>query len=199
MNKEKLLENPTIKLIGIILLTFLLILVSIILFEDLGLNNSILIYNIFGTLALISFLFSFHTTSRKLYNELSLGVSRKEFYIKYLKNIGFVLILSLAFIIYYLFIYKLIIDDNIPLLESFDLGKLIYLPMVFLSLSFLGFLLGILKMRKTFFYTLVIIITTLIVVSIIYISIKNLFNILLGLIVILLGVFNYFLVKNVDV
>jgi len=199
MNKEKLLENPTIKSIGIILLTFLLILVSIILFEDLGLNNSILIYNIFGTLALISFLFSFHTTSRKLYNELSLGVSRKEFYIKYLKNIGFVLILSLAFIIYYLFIYKLIIDDNIPLLESFDLGKLIYLPMVFLSLSFLGFLLGILKMRKTFFYTLVIIITTLIVVSIIYISIKNLFNILLGLIVILLGVFNYFLVKNVDV
>jgi len=199
MNKEKLLENPTIKLIGIILLTFLLILVSIILFEDLGLNNSILIYNIFGTLALISFLFSFHTTSRKLYNELSLGVSRKEFYIKYLKNIGFVLILSLAFIIYYLFIYKLIIDDNIPLLESFDLGKLIYLPMVFLSLSFLGFLLGILKMRKTFFYTLVIIITTLIVVSIIYISIKNLFNIFLGLIVILLGVFNYFLVKNVDV
>lgn len=199
MNKEKLLENPTIKLIGIILLTFLLILVSIILFEDLGLNNSILIYNIFGTLALISFLFSFHTTSRKLYNELSLGVSRKEFYIKYLKNIGFVLILSLAFIIYYLFIYKLIIDDNIPLLESFDLGKLIYLPMVFLSLSFLGFLLGILKMRKTFFYTLAIIITTLIVVSIIYISIKNLFNIFLGLIVILLGVFNYFLVKNVDV
>lgn len=199
MNKEKLLENPTIKLIGIILLTFLLILVSIILFEDLGLNNSILIYNIFGTLALISFLFSFHTTSRKLYNELSLGVSRKEFYIKYLKNIGFVLILSLAFIIYYLFIYKLIIDDNIPLLESFDLGKLIYLPMVFLSLSFLGFLLGILKMRKAFFYTLVIIITTLIVVSIIYISIKNLFNIFLGLIVILLGVFNYFLVKNVDV
>lgn len=199
MNKEKLLENPTIKLIGIILLTFLLILVSIILFEDLGLNNSILIYNIFGTLALISFLFSFHTTSRKLYNELSLGVSRKEFYIKYLKNIGFVLILSLAFIIYYLFIYKLIIDDNIPLLESFDLGKLIYLPMVFLSLSFLGFLLGILKMRKAFFYTLVIIITTLIVVSIIYISIKNLFNIFLGLIEILLGVFNYFLVKNVDV
>lgn len=199
MNKEKLLENPTIKLIGIILLTFLLILVSIILFEDLGLNNSILIYNIFGTLALISFLFSFHTTSRKLYNELSLGVSRKEFYIKYLKNIGFVLILSLAFIIYYLFIYKLIIDDNIPLLESFDIGKLIYLPMVFLSLSFLGFLLGILKMRKTFFYTLVIIITTLIVVSIIYISIKNLFNIFLGLIVILLGVFNYFLVKNADV
>lgn len=199
MNKEKLLENPTIKLIGIILLTFLLILVSIILFEDVGLNNSILIYNIFGTLALISFLFSFHTTSRKLYNELSLGVSRKEFYIKYLKNIGFVLILSLAFIIYYLFIYKLIIDDNIPLLESFDLGKLIYLPMVFLSLSFLGFLLGILKMRKAFFYTLVIIITTLIVVSIIYISIKNLFNIFLGLIEILLGVFNYFLVKNVDV
>lgn len=199
MNKLKILESSLAKLIGIIILTLLLIFVSIILFEDVGLDNSMLIYNIFGTLTLVSFLYSFHTTSKKLYNELSLGITRKEFYKNYLKNISIVLLVSIFFVIYYMIIYKLIIGTNNSLSTSFDIKKVIYLPMTFLTLSFFGFFLGIMKMRRSFFYTLVIIITTIVVLIVTYMSIKQLYNILLGLIVISLGVLDYILVKNVDV
>lgn len=197
--ENKFLEHPTTKLVGIILLTLLLIMVSLILFEDVGLNNALLIYNIFGTLALISFLYSFYATSRKLYNDLSLGVSRKEFYINYLKNIGLVLLISIFLVIYYILVYKIIIGVNVPIFESFDLGKLIYLPIMFLAVTFLGFTLGIVKLKKRFFYTLVGIITILVVLSLIYLTIKYLLSIFLSVIIIALGVYNYILVKNIDV
>lgn len=199
MNKLKILDSSLAKFTGLIILTLLLIFVSIILFEDVGLDNSMLIYNIFGTLTLVSFLYSFHTTSKKLYNELSLGITRKEFYKNYLKNISIVLLVSIFFVIYYMIIYKLIIGTNNSLSTSFDIKKVIYLPMTFLTLSFFGFFLGIMKMRRSFFYTLVVIITTIVVLIVTYISIKQLYNILLGLIVISLGVLDYILVKNVDV
>ena len=195
----KFINNPTVKLISIIILTLLLIMVSIILFEDMDLNSLMFIYNIYGTLILVSFLYSFHTTSKKLYIDLSLGICRRDFYIKYLKNILFVLGISLFFVVYYIFSYKLIIGLNKPIFSEFRLQVLIYLPIVFLSLSFLGFTFGIVKMKRGFFFTIVFVISALVVFSVIYLTIVYLLNILLGLIVIGLGVFNYYLLKRVNI
>lgn len=195
----KILNNPTVKLISIIILTLLLIMVSIILFEDMDLNSSMLIYNIYGTLILVSFLYSFHTTSKKLYIDLSLGVSRKDFYKKYLKNIIFVLIISLFFVAYYILAYKLIIGLNKPIFDEFRLQILIYLPIIFLSLSFLGFALGIVKMKRRFFYTIVFVVSVLVVISVMYLTIVYLFNIFLSVIVIGLAVFDYYLLKKINI
>jgi hypothetical protein len=191
-------ERPLAKLVATIVLTLILILISLILFEDLDLDPSMLIYNIYGTIALVSFLYSFYTTNKKLYNDLSLGVNRKSFYIRYLKNIFFVLGISLFFIAYYILLYKFIIGDNKPIFAEFKLEILIYLSTIFLSLSFLGFLLGILKMKRGIFYTLAIIITTLIVLSLIYLTILYLLSILLGVVIIGLGILNYYVLKLVN-
>src|SRR5690554_6160371 len=108
-------EKPIVKLISIIILTLLLIMVSLILFEDLDLDSSLLIYNIYGTISLVSFLYSFHTANKKLFNDLSLGISRKNVYKRYLKNVFFVLLVSIFFVLYYIFAYKYIIGGSIPL------------------------------------------------------------------------------------
>lgn len=194
---NKFFEIPSVKLISVILLTLLLILISLILFEDLNLDPSMLIYNIYGTIALISFLYSFYSTNKKLYNELSLGISRKEFYKRYLKNIFFILGVTIFFVIYYILLYKFIIGGSKPIFDEFKLGMLIYLPTVFLSLSFLGFLLGILRMKKGIFYSVGFVIATLVVLSIIYLTIFYLLSILLGIVFIGLGVLNYYILKNV--
>lgn len=205
MSKEKkelkLIENPTFKLISIIILTLVLILIAIILFDDVGLDQSMLIYNIFGTLTLIGFLYSFQMASNKLYNALSFGVSRKKYYLAYLKNIVFVLLIALLFGVYYIFIYKLIIDTNVVIFVLFDLNRIIYLPTLFLSLSFLGFLFGIAKMKRGYLYLLAILITTAVVVSILFLDNQIVFSSLvtfLGLVVIILGLINYYLVKNIE-
>jgi len=195
----KKIDNEDIKLIGNILLTFILIFIAIVLFEDVGLDNSMLIYNIYGTLALVSFLYSYHSSNKKLYNDVSFGITRKEFFFSYLKNIGLVLGLSLIFVIYYMIIFKLIIVNNHSILKTFNLQKIICLPLVFLGLSFLGFLLGILKMRKQFFYTLVSILSTLIVLGVTYIGIKYYFNIMLGVVVIGLGIIDFLLIDKVNI
>lgn len=197
--ENKFLEHPTVKLISIIILTLLLIMIALILFEDVGLDNSMLIYNIFGTLALVSFLYSFHTTSKKLYNDLCLGTTRKEFYIKYLKNIILVLFIALFFVAYYILSYWLIIPTNTPIFEIFDLKTLIYLPTLFLGLSFFGFLLGIIKLKRKFFYTIAGFITAMVVISLMYLTIRYLFTISLGVVVIGIGMFNYYLVRKIHI
>lgn len=195
----KFFEHPTVKLVSIIILTLLLIMVSLILFEDLDLNPSMLIYNIYGTIALVSFLYSFHTASKKLYNDLSLGISRKQVYKRYLKNTFFVLLISMFFVGYYIFSYRVIIGGSTPVFEEFKLEVLIYLTSIFLSLSFLGFQLGILKMKSGFFYSIVVVIIVLVVLSIVYLTIIYLLSILLGIVVIALGIVNYLLLKNIKV
>jgi len=191
-------EKPIIKLISIIFLTLLLILISLILFEDLNLDTSMLIYNIYGTIALVGFLYSFHTTNKKLYNDLSLGISRKRFYKKYLKNTFFILTITIFFVAYYIFLYKLIIAGNKPVFDEFRLEMLTYLSTIFLCLSFLGFFLGILKIKKGIFYPLVFIIIVLIVLSIIYFMDFYLLSILLGIVFISLGIINYIMIKNIN-
>ncbi|MCK9471020.1 MAG: hypothetical protein WC006_02990 [Bacilli bacterium] len=196
---NKFFENEIVKLVSIIILTLLLIMVSLILFEDLDLDPSLLIYNIYGTLSLVSFLYSYHSSSKRLYNDLSLGISRRNVYKIYLKNIFFVLLVSLFFVSFYIFSYQFIIGGSRPLFDEFKIEIIVYLTSIFLSLSLFGFLLGILKLKRGFFYSIVLVITVMVVLSIIYYTIIYLLSILLGIIVIGLGILNYIILKNIKI
>lgn len=192
-------NNANVKMVLILLGTLLLIMVSIILFADVGLDNTMLIYNIFGTLALVGFLYSFHITKRKLYSDLALGRTRKQFFYIYLKNIFFVLGIASFLVVYYILVYKLIIDTGLPLLAIFDFKKIISLPAGFIALSFLGFTLGILKMNSGLFYTLASIIAIISTLSIIYISFEYLLSIVIVVFTLILGGINYCLIRRVNV
>ena len=196
---NKFTRNFSVKLISVIVLALFLIMVSIVLFEDVGLDNSILIYNIFGTISLIGFLYSYALTKKNIRVDFGMGVTRKQIYKSYLKNTLLVLFISLFLVAYYILIFKIVIMKNISLNKFFDMRILIFLPLIFLSLSFLGFFLGIMKIHSGFVYSLIALITTIIVLVIIYLTIAYFLNLILLLIVLGLGFLNYYLIKNYDI
>lgn len=196
---NKFTSNFSVKLISVIVLALFLIMVSIVLFEDVGLDNSILIYNIFGTISLIGFLYSYALTKKNIRVDFGMGVTRKQIYKSYLKNTLLVLFISLFLVAYYILIFKIVIMKNISLNKFFDMRILIFLPLIFLSLSFLGFFLGIMKIHSGFVYSLIALITTIIVLVIIYLTIAYFLNLILLLIVLGLGFLNYYLIKNYDI
>lgn len=196
---NKLTSNFSVKLISVIVLALLLIMVSIVLFEDVGLDNSILIYNIFGTISLIGFLYSYALTKKNIRIDFGIGVTRKQIYKSYLKNILVVLLISLFLVAYYILIFKIVIVKNISLNKYFDMRILIFLPLIFLSLSFLGFFLGMMKIHSGLVYSLIALITTVIVLVIIYLTVAYFLNLILFIIVLGLGFLNYYLIKTYDI
>lgn len=196
---NKFTSNFSVKLISVIVLALLLIMVSIVLFEDVGLDNSILIYNIFGTISLIGFLYSYALTKKNIRIDFGIGVTRKQIYKSYLKNILVVLLISLFLVAYYILIFKIVIVKNISLNKYFDIRILIFLPLIFLSLSFLGFFLGMMKIHSGLVYSLIALITTVIVLVIIYLTVAYFLNLILFIIVLGLGFLNYYLIKTYDI
>jgi hypothetical protein len=74
----------------------------------------------------------------------------------------------------------------------FNFREVVFLPLVYLALSFLGFFLGMCKMNRNIFYTLTGIIVVSLSVVVIYFSITNWMNYLLLAFSIVFGMVNYF-------
>lgn len=196
MKNEKLtnfLNKDIVKLIAVIFSILLLILISVILFEDIDLDNRILIYNIFGTLALAGFLYSYSLTKKNTPLKLSMGITRKTIYLGYLKNTIFSLLISLFIAVFYMLIYNLVIYKKFSILEVFDLREVVFLPMVYLILSSLGFFLGVYKLQSKIFYSLSVLIAVILVLVIIFFGVAYWLTIVLFTFGVSFQVINYFL------
>jgi hypothetical protein len=196
MKNEKLtnfLNKDIVKLIAVIFSILLLILISVILFEDIDLDNRILIYNIFGTLALAGFLYSYSLTKKNTPLKLSMGITRKTIYFGYLKNTIFSLLTSLFIAVFYMLIYNLVIYKKFSILEVFDLREVVFLPMVYLILSSLGFFLGVYKLQSKIFYSLSVLIAVILVLVIIFFGVAYWLTIVLFTFGVSFQVINYFL------
>lgn len=190
-NKFKdLFKNYYIQIFTFSLLTLTLILVSIVLFEDIALDNIILIRNIFGTLAIIGFLYSYDLSHRRLRNDLEMGLTRKEVYKAYIIQVAISLFVACFIVTYYMLIYSYVIK------QPFNIKDILILPVIFLGLSFLGFFLGIYKMRKRIFYILSGTLIVGIVLIITNFGMPYFVDIILLTLVIILGVVNYLLITK---
>lgn len=183
----KFINNDFVKLATVIIAAIFLITISIILFDDIQFDNRILIFAIFGTVALAGFLYSFALTRKNVWIRLSFGITRKEIYKNYLKNSLIALLISIFLAAYYMVIYNLVYA------EVFDLREVVFLPLIYLILSFLGFFLGIFKMNRSIFYSLAVFIIVCLVLIIIYYTITNWLNYTLLGFAILFGGINYLL------
>ncbi|MDI9507806.1 MAG: hypothetical protein WBL47_05995 [Bacilli bacterium] len=193
---HRLTQNYFAQLVVAFVSALLLIMTAIVLFEDIDLDNTMLIYNIYGTLALVGFIYSYNLTKKHLRSELEVGVTRKRIYRNYLFNTLISLMISLFLVAYYMFIYKKVIRNTLTLPQLFDFKKIIFLPLIYLLISFSGFILGIIQMRKKVFYVLFSIVVSGLVLIIIYLSITYYVNMALLLAVLILAVINYFLIAN---
>jgi len=196
---KRFLENNKTRLVLVIVSALILIMISIVLFEDIDLDNTILVYNIFGTLALIGFLYSYSLTKKNIKNDLCVGITRKEIYKSYLRNIMICLVVSILLVIYYMVIYKLVINVNTSIFSLFDIEEILFLPLIFLALSFFGFFLGMVQMRKKIFYLLFLCTNTIIVVFVIYFNMEYYLDLILLGFVLTLLILNYRLIKKYDI
>ena len=187
---ENIFNNYYVQLITVFVLALALILVSIVLFEDIDLDNIILIRNIFGTLAISGFLYSYDLSRRRFRNDLQMGLTRKKIYKTYLFQVFISLVVASFLVIYYMLIYRHVIR------ETFDIKEILSLPILFLILSFLGFFLGMFKMKKNYVYLIFSLLTISIVLIISYYSIAYFLDIIILTLVIILGVINYYLIMK---
>jgi len=195
MKKEiykRIINSEAWKLAAVIIAALFLITVSIILFDDIAFDNRIFIYALFGTIALTGFLYSFSLTGKEAWMRLSFGVTRKAIYRKYILNSFLSLVVSVFLAAYYMVIYYLVYDHDLLITEVFNFREVVFLPLVYLALSFLGFFLGMCKMNRNIFYTLTGIIVVSLSVVVIYFSITNWMNFLLLAFSIVFGMVNYF-------
>lgn len=189
---KRIINSEAWKLAAVIIAALFLITVSIILFDDIAFDNRIFIYALFGTIALTGFLYSFSLTGKEAWMRLSFGVTRKAIYRKYILNSFLSLVVSVFLAAYYMVIYYLVYDHDLLITEVFNFREVVFLPLVYLALSFLGFFLGMCKMNRNIFYTLTGIIVVSLSVVVIYFSITNWMNYLLLAFSIVFGMVNYF-------
>jgi hypothetical protein len=173
-------------------------LVVIILFDDIDLDNRILVYNTFATLAIAGFLFSYSLTKKNLLLKLAMGKTRRAIYLSYLRKTILSLFVSLLLAAFYMLIYNLILKSKFSFMQVFDFREIIFLPLVYLVLSSLGFFLGIYKVQSKVFYILTGFIIAALVLLIIYFSVAYWLTLTLFLFTILFGVFNYLLFMKYD-
>ena len=143
MNKIKtFFDRYVVILVLYFLLALVLILFSVLFLDDIKAPSNMLIYNIFGTLALLGYWQSYQLTSKKLRWSLAIGKTRRQIYNRYLKRLALSLGLSSLLVVYYIFVFKWYVN------RSFNYSNIIFLPIVTLFLSLLGFLEGLLRLNS---------------------------------------------------
>ena len=199
MKRDKLLtlwNNYYIQLLIVVLSAVLLIIISIVLLEDIDFDNRMLIYNIFGSLTLVGFLHSYNSIKKGLKTQLEIGITRKEIFQKYIINMIVTSLVSIGLVVFYMYVYARVIVNTLQLFASFDLAKMLFLPIVFLLASSFGFTLGILRTKKTIVYSMFVVLIIALVYIIVHAEINYLINLILGIFIIIIGITNYFLVNN---
>jgi hypothetical protein len=127
-----------------------------------------------------------------------MGKTRRAIYLSYLRKTILSLFVSLLLAAFYMLIYNLILKSKFSFMQVFDFREIIFLPLVYLVLSSLGFFLGIYKVQSKVFYILTGFIIAALVLLIIYFSVAYWLTLTLFLFTILFGVFNYLLFMKYD-
>ncbi|MGD9886927.1 MAG: hypothetical protein AB7T03_03065 [Bacilli bacterium] len=154
MEKIRVFLNRYYVLVTIyFLLALALILFAVLFLDDIQAPTDMLIYNIFGTLAILGYLQSYQFTFKKMKISLAIGNTRKQIYRRYLLRLLISLGLSVLLVVYYITIFKLYVN------QYFDYSKIIFLPLVTVILSLLGFFEGLLRIK---FYWVIAILTVIV-------------------------------------
>lgn len=189
-----------IQLILSVIVTLLLISLTILFIEEIDLNNTILIYNIFGTLTLVAFITSYNSTKKAMKTQLELGITRKQIYRNHIISTGIAAVVSIALVLYYMYIYIKAINSSITLFaKHFNVSGMVFLPLAFLFSAASGFALGIFRIKPKIFYPLFIVAAS----GMIYIAIKHSYNYIINIVVasliLILSIMNYLLICNFQI
>ncbi|MGD9605416.1 MAG: hypothetical protein AB7V00_04610 [Bacilli bacterium] len=192
MEKIKAFFNHYFVLVSIyFILALMLILFSVIFLDDIKAPSNILIYNIFGTLAILGYWESYQLGKKKLRLALSVGITRKQAFAKYIFRLLLSLGLSILLVGYYILIFKLYVN------QYFDYSKVIFLPLVTVILSLLGFLEGLLHFKFVGVMIILGLISFGLIAIIIFVSIPFYFDIILLGIALVLAFINRSLVNKI--
>ncbi len=191
--KEKLqhiFQLHMVQVVGMFLLALVLIFVSVIFLNDIKAPSNILIYNIFGTLGISSFLENVQLAKNKLRRFVNIGITRRDVYFDYLKRLLFSIVLSLLLVAFYIFIFKLYVD------AFFDYSKVIFLPLVAALLSQIGFLVGLFRFKNTIVHIIFGLVVGGLVVIVYFLEIVYYWDILLFVLNGLLVFLNYKIMRR---
>ncbi len=197
--RNKLIDNPVVQLILVIILSFFIMGLLLILYKDLELDKSFVVYCLLGVLSIVGLIFSYNLAYKKVYNYLYFGITRKEFFYKFLYNLLISFAILLFLIVFYVFGYMFIYEPTTSILDIFQIQNFIFLLVMFVIFSSFGFMFGILKIKRWLFYIIssLIILTTAFIIYQGYI--KYYYNIAISLVAICLVIADYYLMKYLKI
>lgn len=197
--RNKLIDNPVVQLILVIILSFFIMGLLLILYKDLELDKSFVVYCLLGVLSIVGLIFSYNLAYKKVYNYLYFGITRKEFFYKFLYNLLISFAILLFLIVFYMFGYMFIYEPTTSILDIFQIQNFIFLLVMFVIFSSFGFMFGILKIKRWLFYIIssLIILTTAFIIYQGYI--KYYYNIAISLVAICLVIADYYLMKYLKI
>lgn len=197
--RNKLIDNPIVQLILVIILSFFIMGLLLILYKDLELDKSFVVYCLLGVLSIVGLIFSYNLAYKKVYNYLYFGITRKEFFYKFLYNLLISFAILLFLIVFYMFGYMFIYEPTTSILDIFQIQNFIFLLVMFVIFSSFGFMFGILKIKRWLFYIIssLIILTTAFIIYQGYI--KYYYNIAISLVAICLVIADYYLMKYLKI
>lgn len=197
--RNKLIDNPVVQLILVIILSFFIMGLLLILYKDLELDKSFVVYCLLGVLSIVGLIFSYNLAYKKIYNYLYFGITRKEFFYKFLYNLLISFAILLFLIVFYMLGYMFIYEPTTSILDIFQIQNFIFLLVMFVIFSSFGFMFGILKIKRWLFYIIssLIILTTAFIIYQGYI--KYYYNIAISLVAICLVIADYYLMKYLKI
>lgn len=190
MKLQHLFQLHMVQVVGMFLLALVLIFVSVIFLNDIKAPSNILIYNIFGTLGISSFLENVQLAKNKLRRFVNIGITRRDVYFDYLKRLLFSIVLSLLLVAFYIFIFKLYVD------AFFDYSKVIFLPLVAALLSQIGFLVGLFRFKNAIVHIIFGLVVGGLVIVVYFLEIVYYWDILLFVLNGLLVLLNYKIMRR---
>ncbi|MDD3107044.1 MAG: hypothetical protein PHP65_04505 [Bacilli bacterium] len=187
---QHIFQLHMVQVVGMFLLALVLIFVSVIFLNDIKAPSNILIYNIFGTLGISSFLENVQLAKNKLRRFVNIGITRRDVYFDYLKRLLFSIVLSLLLVAFYIFIFKLYVD------AFFDYSKVIFLPLVAALLSQIGFLVGLFRFKNAIVHIIFGLVVGGLVIVVYFLEIVYYWDILLFVLNGLLVLLNYKIMRR---
>lgn len=170
------------KIILFVLLIISLIFIQMLFYKDFDINKSYHINCLYIFASLLALVSGFITGRYYTLNLLSLGETRKNIYLEYLKKVFCVLGVMLLVYLVYMF-SDLIIYKRNSFADFFNFGKLIYFVSCYTLFASLGYFQGIVRLKQ---YIALIIMITLTSISVL-IEVLGFVRIWISLIVLVLS------------
>ena len=201
---EGFFESYYFQLVLVIVIIAVLMLMAIVLMKYINKGNQILetydfIKSIYLSVILAGVAYSYSQGSRGFRFQLYFGKTRKEIYFETLKNVLQVIIVCTFLAFLYISIDRYFSNVDISILKIFKEEGLLFMLLLALFFSLVGFLLGLLKMnpRVAFVSEMIVAIGLFILLGIFHGS--GLVNLILVLMILSLIGVNYLLVEKVKI